>query len=65
MHSHDTHSHDAHSNAQGTVKAAVRHLPIVVIKPLLGATRAMSKTLQGIRASVDPTLVPNASRKYK
>jgi autophagy-related protein 2 len=41
--------------ATGTMRAVIRAVPIAVLKPMLGATDAVSKTLFGIRNSVDPS----------
>jgi autophagy-related protein 2 len=40
--------------AKGSVKAVIRALPIAIVKPVAGATEALSFTLLGARNLVDP-----------
>ncbi|GBG29692.1 Autophagy-related protein 2 [Hondaea fermentalgiana] len=47
------------------VKSVLRGVPIAVIRPLIGATQAMSSTLMGIRNSVDPDARAEEAQKYK
>lgn len=39
---------------QGPVRAVVRAVPIAVLKPMIGASEAVSKTLLGLRNTLDP-----------
>eukprot|EP00516_Mucochytrium_quahogii_P007050 CAMPEP_0203749328 /NCGR_PEP_ID=MMETSP0098-20131031/3938_1 /ASSEMBLY_ACC=CAM_ASM_000208 /TAXON_ID=96639 /ORGANISM=" , Strain NY0313808BC1" /LENGTH=2196 /DNA_ID=CAMNT_0050638365 /DNA_START=579 /DNA_END=7166 /DNA_ORIENTATION=- len=43
-----------HTGPTAAVKSVLRGVPIAVIRPLIGATEAMSATLLGLRNSVDP-----------
>lgn len=47
------------------VKSVLRGVPIAVIRPLIGATQAVSSTLIGIRNSVDPDARAEDAQKYK
>jgi hypothetical protein len=40
--------------AQGTVKAVVRAVPVAVLRPMIGASEAFSKTLMGLQNTIDP-----------
>ncbi|KNE68694.1 hypothetical protein AMAG_13338 [Allomyces macrogynus ATCC 38327] len=51
--------------ATGTMRAVIRAVPVAVLKPMLGATDAMSKALMGIRNSVDPAKELELQDKYK
>lgn len=42
------------TGTQGTVKAVVRAVPVAVLKPMIGASEAVSKTLLGLRNTIDP-----------
>lgn len=39
---------------QGPVRAVVRAVPLAVLKPMIGASGAVSKALLGLRNSLDP-----------
>ncbi|KZO99279.1 hypothetical protein CALVIDRAFT_534256 [Calocera viscosa TUFC12733] len=52
-------------NGQGPVRTVVRAVPIAVLKPMIGATEAVSKTLLGIRNSMDPSMRLETEGKYK
>lgn len=39
---------------QGPVRTVVRAVPIAVLRPMIGATEAVSKTLLGLRNTMDP-----------
>ncbi|KZT56758.1 hypothetical protein CALCODRAFT_517970 [Calocera cornea HHB12733] len=52
-------------NGQGPVRTVVRAVPIAVLKPMIGATEAVSKTLLGIRNSMDPSMRLEHEGKYK
>ena len=42
------------TGTQGTVKAVIRAVPVAVLKPMIGASEALSKTLLGLRNTIDP-----------
>lgn len=50
---------------QGPVRAVVRAVPIAVLKPMIGASEAVSKALLGLRNSLDPDAQAEAYDKYK
>lgn len=50
---------------QGPLRAVVRAVPIAVLKPMIGATEAVSKTLLGVRNSIDPEARRQLNDKYK
>ncbi|ORX39665.1 hypothetical protein BD324DRAFT_648300 [Kockovaella imperatae] len=50
---------------QGPLKAVVRAVPIAVLKPMIGASEAVSKTLLGVRNSLDPQSKRDLGDKYK
>ncbi|KAJ3332303.1 autophagy- protein 2 [Blyttiomyces sp. JEL0837] len=49
----------------GTAKAIVRAVPVAVLKPIIGATEAISKALMGLQNSLDPTKRLQMEDKYK
>ncbi|ORZ34217.1 ATG C terminal domain-domain-containing protein [Catenaria anguillulae PL171] len=51
--------------ATGTVRAVLRAVPIAVLKPMLGATDAVGKTLMGMRNGLDPERRREVRDKYK
>jgi len=53
------------SNDDGPLKAVVRAVPIAVLKPMIGASEAVSKTLLGMRNSLDPEGRRELVDKYK
>ncbi|WVR04987.1 hypothetical protein IAU60_001999 [Kwoniella sp. DSM 27419] len=53
------------SGDDGPLKAVVRAVPIAVLKPMIGTTEAVSKTLLGMRNSLDPTARRELGDKYK
>jgi len=53
------------SGATDAFKSVLRGVPIAVIRPLLGATLAVSSTLIGLRNSVDPDIQVAGMQKYK
>ncbi|CAJ0907020.1 16048_t:CDS:10 [Entrophospora sp. SA101] len=46
------------TGTQGTVKAVIRAVPVAVLKPMIGASEAVSKTLLGLTSTMDPTKRP-------
>ncbi|KIJ44231.1 hypothetical protein M422DRAFT_252242 [Sphaerobolus stellatus SS14] len=53
------------SGNEGPVRAVVRAVPIAVLKPMIGATEAVSKTLIGLRNTMDPEVKHETEAKYK
>lgn len=53
------------SGDDGPLKAVVRAVPIAVLKPMIGTTEAVSKTLLGMRNSLDPSARRELGDKYK
>jgi autophagy-related protein 2 len=53
------------TSLQGPVRAIVRAVPIAVLKPMIGASEAVSKTLFGLRNSMDPEVKHENEAKYK
>ncbi|CED82200.1 Cytoplasm to vacuole targeting protein [Phaffia rhodozyma] len=52
------------SGTNGPVRAVVRAIPIAVLKPMIGASEAVSKTLFGLRNTLDPNAIQEAEDKY-
>ncbi|CAG8437791.1 15278_t:CDS:10 [Acaulospora morrowiae] len=42
------------TGTQGSVKAVIRAVPVAVLKPMIGASEAVSKGLMGLRNTIDP-----------
>lgn len=53
------------SSNEGPMRAVVRAVPIAVLRPMIGASEAMSKTLFGLRNSLDPGAMDDHEDKYK
>ncbi|KAH9951459.1 hypothetical protein B0H21DRAFT_719094 [Amylocystis lapponica] len=53
------------SGNEGPVRAVVRAVPIAVLKPMIGASEAVSKTLLGLHNSLDPNIRYENEAKYK
>lgn len=49
----------------GALRAVVRAVPVAVIKPMIGASEAVSKTLMGMRNTLDPQGRAEQEDKYK
>ena len=47
------------------MRAVVRAVPIAVLKPMIGATEAVSKTLLGLQNTLDPGIRQENEAKYK
>lgn len=41
-------------SAEGAARAVVRHAPTLVLRPMIGASKAISQTLMGVTNAVDP-----------
>ncbi|KAI9472715.1 hypothetical protein BX667DRAFT_500331 [Coemansia mojavensis] len=53
------------SPVHGSVRAVVRAVPVAVLKPMIGATEAVSKTLLGLRNTMEPARREQLEHKYK
>ncbi|KAJ1877861.1 autophagy- protein 2 [Coemansia sp. S17] len=53
------------SPVHGSVRAVVRAVPVAVLKPMIGATEAVSKTLLGLRNTMEPARRGQLEDKYK
>ncbi|KAI9064447.1 hypothetical protein FKP32DRAFT_1685733 [Trametes sanguinea] len=53
------------SGNEGAVRAVVRAVPIAVLKPMIGASEAVSKTLLGLQNTLDPNIRQENEDKYK
>ncbi|KAK4687136.1 autophagy-related protein 2, partial [Tremellales sp. Uapishka_1] len=53
------------SGEKGPLRAVVRAVPIAVLKPMIGASEAVSKTLLGMRNHLDPEGKRELGDKYK
>ena len=56
---------DDFSIFQGPVRAVIRAVPIAVLKPMIGASEAVSKTLLGLHNTLDPGSRHDTETKYK
>lgn len=55
----------ASGSAGGTAKAIMRATPIALIRPMIGATEAVSRTLLGVTNQMDPNQARDVEEKYK
>ncbi|THH20691.1 hypothetical protein EW146_g715 [Bondarzewia mesenterica] len=53
------------SGNEGPVRAVIRAVPIAVLKPMIGASEAVSKALLGLHNSMDPNVRIENEAKYK
>jgi len=53
------------SGSEGPVRSVVRAVPIAVLKPMIGASEAVSKTLLGLHNTLDPNVRHDNEAKYK
>ncbi|KAF8559774.1 hypothetical protein OG21DRAFT_1503004 [Imleria badia] len=53
------------SGDEGAVRAVVRAVPIAVLKPMIGASEAVGKTLMGLHNTLDPNIRLENEAKYK
>uniref|UniRef100_A0A8H7Y1H7 Autophagy-related protein 2 n=1 Tax=Psilocybe cubensis TaxID=181762 RepID=A0A8H7Y1H7_PSICU len=53
------------SGNEGPVRSVVRAVPIAVLKPMIGASEAVSKTLLGLHNTLDPNVRHENEAKYK
>lgn len=50
---------------QGPVRSVIRAVPIAVLRPMIGASEAVSKTLLGLHNTLDPNVRQDNQAKYK
>lgn len=50
---------------KGPTRAVIRAVPIAVLKPMIGASEAISKTLFGLGGTLDPSTHQDTEVKYK
>lgn len=53
------------SGSEGPVRSVIRAVPIAVLKPMIGASEAVSKTLLGLHNTLDPNVRHENEAKYK
>ncbi|KAJ7709834.1 hypothetical protein B0H17DRAFT_915352 [Mycena rosella] len=53
------------SGNEGPVRSVIRAVPIAVLKPMIGASEAVSKTLLGLHNTLDPNVRRENEAKYK
>ncbi|KAL5529268.1 hypothetical protein ACEPAG_5253 [Sanghuangporus baumii] len=53
------------SGTEGPARAVIRAVPIAVLKPMIGASEAVSKTLLGLHNTLDPQAQVESETKYK
>jgi len=53
------------SGNEGVVRTVVRAVPIALLRPMIGASEAVSQTLLGLRNTVDPAKRHADEHKYK
>ncbi|KAJ7285766.1 hypothetical protein C8J57DRAFT_1168465 [Mycena rebaudengoi] len=53
------------SGNEGPVRSVIRAVPIAVLKPMIGASEAVSKTLLGLHSTLDPNVRHENEAKYK
>ncbi|KAF9472211.1 hypothetical protein BDN70DRAFT_887253 [Pholiota conissans] len=53
------------SGNEGPVRSVIRAVPIAVLKPMIGASEAVSKTLLGLHNTLDPSIRHDNEAKYK
>ncbi|CAK5277669.1 unnamed protein product [Mycena citricolor] len=53
------------SGNEGPVRSVIRAVPIAVLKPMIGASEAVSKTLLGLHNTLDPNIRHENEAKYK
>jgi autophagy-related protein 2 len=51
--------------SQGAMRSVIRAVPIAVLRPMIGASEALSKTLFGLSNTLDPSIRRQNEDKYK
>ena len=57
--------HYEQTGPQGSIRSVIRAVPVAVLRPMIGASEAISRALLGFRSSMDPSYRADAERKYK
>jgi len=50
---------------KGAIKSVIRAVPVAVLRPVIGATEAVSRTAMGVRNTLDPESKRDMDVKYK
>eukprot|EP00121_Abeoforma_whisleri_P011157 Awhi_evm1s10295 len=53
------------TGAQGYVRSVIKAVPVVVLRPMIGASEAVGKILEGAKNSMDPDAKLELQDKYK
>ncbi|KAL0587431.1 hypothetical protein ABG067_003050 [Albugo candida] len=53
------------TGSHGYVRSVIRAVPVALLRPMIGATEAMSKALIGVRNAVDPEMKEDIDNKFK
>ncbi|OQR98889.1 autophagy-related protein [Achlya hypogyna] len=53
------------TGSHGYVKSVIRAVPVAVLRPMIGATEAMSRAFIGVRNAVDPEIKEDMENKFK
>ncbi|ETV99582.1 hypothetical protein H310_08237 [Aphanomyces invadans] len=53
------------TGSHGYVKSVIRAVPVAVLRPMIGATEAVSRALIGVRNAVDPEMKEDMENKFK
>ncbi|KAF9464765.1 hypothetical protein BDZ94DRAFT_466688 [Collybia nuda] len=53
------------SGNEGPVRSVIRAVPIAVLRPMIGASEAVSQTLLGLHNTLDPNIRQDNEAKYK
>lgn len=53
------------TGSQGYVRSVIRAVPVAVLRPMIGASEAMSKAIIGVRNAVDPEMREDVENKFK
>ncbi|KAI9097184.1 hypothetical protein DFS34DRAFT_620774 [Phlyctochytrium arcticum] len=54
-----------HTSTGDTVNAVIRAMPVAILKPMIGASEAVSKALMGLQNTMDPNKRLQMEDKYK
>jgi autophagy-related protein 2 len=53
------------TGSQGYVRSVIRAVPVAVLRPMIGASEAVSKALIGVRNAMDPEMKEDVENKFK
>lgn len=62
---HNQFQEDSNVGARAAAVSVMKATPVAIIRPLIGVTEALSKTLQGLSNQVDKDNIPEMQDKYK